>query len=190
MPNSAPTDASCFAACLGLSHGQEEIGPGPFLRGLLSVTHQPFRLLDVGCGAGQYLRAQIQSFQALGLEARGVDSSPKMLQAARQAGIPAEFLLGSAEALPEADASFDAVLCRLSFHLFNKSLALDEMLRVCKGGGSILIDELAPGQMPEWWPFHFFPPSEALTHSLFWSPEKICQSLKRRGCKARYQLGI
>jgi ubiquinone/menaquinone biosynthesis C-methylase UbiE len=181
-------DPSCFKACLGLKKALFQIPPDPHLGHLLESKSGPFRLLDVGCGEGAYLQAQSIAYASRGLEVHGVDISQKMLQTARQNGVPGSLTQGSAESLPYEDGLFDAVACRLSFHLFNKPLALDEMVRVTKPGGFVIIDDLAPGQMPAWWLFHFFPLAEASSHSVFWSPEKIVQSLNKRGLKANYKL--
>ncbi|MBK7581969.1 MAG: class I SAM-dependent methyltransferase [Myxococcales bacterium] len=61
-------------------------------------------LLDAGCGPGIYARRLL----ALGLDVRGVDLSPKMVEAAQRAGIAASVAELAELAL---DAEFDAILC-------------------------------------------------------------------------------
>src|SRR5438128_672675 len=70
-------------------------------------------VLDVGCGAGDDVRAMALSVGPTG-RAVGVDSSRTMVDAARRRSTgsrdAAEFFIGDAEHLDFSDASFDA--CR------------------------------------------------------------------------------
>jgi SAM-dependent methyltransferase len=73
------------------------------------------RFLDVGCGSGAAVRAAAPRVA----RAVGVDLSPGMIERARELArglATVEFVVGDSEALPFADASFDAVLCSASFH--------------------------------------------------------------------------
>ncbi len=89
-------------------------------------------LLDVGTGPGLVAeRAAIR-----GCSVSGIDISPQMLDIARERVPDAEFREGSAEALPFADASFDAVVGNfVVLHLGHPDrLALDAA-RVLRPGG-------------------------------------------------------
>lgn len=106
-------------------------------------------VLDVGCGAGH------ASFVAAGQVARvmAYDLSAKMLavvsETAAARGLSnIDTCQGSAEKLPFADASFDRVISRYSAHHWHDvGLALREIKRVLKPGGSfILMDIASPGQ--------------------------------------------
>jgi 2-polyprenyl-3-methyl-5-hydroxy-6-metoxy-1,4-benzoquinol methylase len=101
------------------------------------------RVLDVGSGDGAY---SIRAAQ-LGANVTGLDISPMMLDAARRraeaAGVSLEWLEGRAEALPFPAASFDVViavtvLCWVS----DASAAVQEMTRVLRPGGIVVIGEL------------------------------------------------
>jgi len=62
---------------------------------------------------------------------------------ARKAGVPIDFPLGNASAMPFADASFDFVYCSAAFkNLTEPVKALDEMYRVLRGGGRGVIQDL------------------------------------------------
>jgi ubiquinone/menaquinone biosynthesis C-methylase UbiE len=77
----------------------------------------------------------------------GVDISKSFVkiaeQNARGAGVDVRFYLGNAQALPFADESFDAVVCRAAFKNFAEPVkALDEMARVLKPDGFALVMDL------------------------------------------------
>jgi SAM-dependent methyltransferase len=64
------------------------------------------RTLDLGCGEGRVAR----DLAALGHVVTGIDASPAMVSAAREAHPDGEYLVGDATSLPFADASFDLVV--------------------------------------------------------------------------------
>ncbi len=99
--------------------------------------------LDVGCGAGHWGRALLPH---LPHDARltGVDREEAFLALAREEGDPSrtEYVQGTAEQLPFADASFDLVTCQtLLIHVRDPATAIDEMLRVLRPGGLLLAAE-------------------------------------------------
>jgi ubiquinone/menaquinone biosynthesis C-methylase UbiE len=98
-------------------------------------------VLDVACGYGL-------NFACLPNASRisGVDFSPVMLAMARDhvraLGLPVSLSEGDAEALDFPDNTFDTVISALSTCSFlDPILALQEMRRVCKPGGRILLVE-------------------------------------------------
>jgi len=88
------------------------------------------RILDLGCGDGQLTERIVQS----GASVTGIDASAKMVAAARTRGIAAEE--GSAESLPCADHSFDAVFSNAALHwVRGQGAMMTEVRRVlCPGG--------------------------------------------------------
>lgn len=84
-------------------------------------------VLDVGCGDGTLL-------QMLGAPAIGVDLSREELnRAERIAGV--SVVQARAQALPFADASFDAATCHLAFMLFDElEQVVAELARVLRPG--------------------------------------------------------
>lgn len=88
------------------------------------------RILDLGCGDGQ-LTARLAAAGAL---VRGFDASPQMLAAARARGLEVDE--GSAENLPYADASFDAVFSNAALHwMRDQDAVLGQLHRVLRSGG-------------------------------------------------------
>ncbi|MDX6196926.1 MAG: hypothetical protein QOJ79_77 [Actinomycetota bacterium] len=86
------------------------------------------RVLDLGAGTGKLTRVVLD----LGLDAVAVEPDDAM-----RALIPAESHDGTAEAIPLADESVDAVVVGQAFHWFNPTRAIPEMLRVLRPGGRI-----------------------------------------------------
>ncbi len=99
------------------------------------------KILEVACGTGQNL-----SLFAPHSEITAVDLSPKMLDVAQrnasEQGLKANFAVMDAEQLEFLDGSFDTVVSTLSTCTFpNPIRALQEIKRVCKPGGKILLLE-------------------------------------------------
>ncbi len=98
-------------------------------------------ILEVGCGAGGELRNMVR-YGASPERVQGVDIQTARIEEARRLSPNIRFLVGSAEALPFADASFDLVMQFTMFSSMNDTLlrqrAAREMLRVLRPGGIIL----------------------------------------------------
>lgn len=96
------------------------------------------RIVDVGCGAGFYLRALHAADPDL--ELHGVDASPAFLrEAARtttEQDVPATLVLADAADLPYRDAAFDGAACGgTPNELRDPSAAFREIARVVRPGG-------------------------------------------------------
>lgn len=120
----------------------------PWIRARLREL-APERVLDLGCGNG-YLSAElVRSIP----QVSAIDPSEALLQHARQR-LPAHARVyhGSAESLPFADASFDAVVSLLSFRYTDQPAAAREVARVLAPGGQlILVDFFAHcGTLRRW----------------------------------------
>ena len=88
------------------------------------------RLLDVGCGAGDYLRF----FRENGCSVTGTDPSQHMLDTARgKLGQRADLYLGNSEDLPFSDNEFDIVTLIFPDPACNLQNAINEAIRVCSG---------------------------------------------------------
>lgn len=100
------------------------------------------RVLDVGCGAGQEL---LPFATRAGGVCVGVDVLPEAglvgneLFEARAHAASVAFVRAAAESLPFADASFDAVICRLALPYTENARSLSEMARVLRPGGALLL---------------------------------------------------
>lgn len=99
------------------------------------------RVLDVGCGPGNFTRGFAATVGGQGL-AVGLDASRPMLERAVRDTPPdaIAWVRGDAEHLPFADATFDAVCCFAALHLMRDPwAALAELVRVLAPGGRIAL---------------------------------------------------
>jgi 2-polyprenyl-3-methyl-5-hydroxy-6-metoxy-1,4-benzoquinol methylase len=99
----------------------------------------PAQLLDVGCGEGQVSAALINQ----GFDVVGLDSDPKVVQVALEAGVPAveaSFLDYGRE------EPFDVVLFSRSLHhIPNLDAAIDRACALLQPGGLVVADDFALG---------------------------------------------
>lgn len=117
----------------------------------LSTFNFQLSILDVACGTGDLTLDLLRR----GHRVTGVDLSEQMLALARRKAEAARFQLADAEALPFPDASFDAVTCAFGIRNFvHLEKGLDEMLRVLKPGGRLVLLELATPDSPLLRPFY------------------------------------
>jgi len=101
-------------------------------------------ILEVAPGPG-YLAIALAKLT--GCQVTGIDISRSFVRMARdnsrKAGVNITVQRGDAAALPFTDGQFDFVVCRAAFKSFTRPLvALDEMYRVLKPGGTALIIDL------------------------------------------------
>ncbi|MBQ6621282.1 MAG: class I SAM-dependent methyltransferase [Mogibacterium sp.] len=99
-------------------------------------------LADIGCGTGNRL-AFIHDQFGDRYSLYGIDLSPESLKRAEAlCGSFAQLSVGDVEALPYEDGTFDLLLCMHSFHHYPRPLlSLQEMRRVLKPGGTLLLVE-------------------------------------------------
>jgi ubiquinone/menaquinone biosynthesis C-methylase UbiE len=102
-------------------------------------------VLDVGCGTGLHL----ELFQRFQCRLHGIDSSPSMLNIARnRLGEAADLRLGDASRMPYGGQSFDLITSMLVLHEMRhqtRITVINEMRRVLKDSGHILLIDFHPG---------------------------------------------
>jgi ubiquinone/menaquinone biosynthesis C-methylase UbiE len=106
------------------------------------------RALDVASGSGR-LAFELASRVVPGGTVDGVDAASEMVNYATRANkrrnLPVTFQTAAAQQLPFPDRTFDAVTCTLALHhiaAHQRPLAVNEMHRVLKPGGRLLIADL------------------------------------------------
>ncbi len=106
------------------------------------------RALDVGCGDGTWCRYLAgRGTDVLGLDA-DAGALPARSSAPRDQASGVGYVVGSAEALPFADGTFDAVTMSMVLHHVDPPRALAEAARVLSPGGVLLV--LGYGRLGSW----------------------------------------
>jgi ubiquinone/menaquinone biosynthesis C-methylase UbiE/uncharacterized membrane protein len=162
----------CFMKRWGLYHVEA-------LKQVLKPQGQGESLLDVAGGTG-YLASCVADRYARVVVA---DLSPGMLSVAR--GRKLETIEASALELPFKNGEFDVVLCTDALHHIKQiERALDEMCRVLKPGGSLVIHEF---DLKGWKGFLFYWFERLFVDdSVFVTPAELQALLEKRGCDVSY----
>jgi ubiquinone/menaquinone biosynthesis C-methylase UbiE len=135
-------------------------------------------VLDVASGTGN---AAIPATHKLA-HVTASDLTLELLEAGRrradQAGVALEWIEADAEALPFADASFDAVVSTFGvMFTANQDKAAAELLRVCRPGGKIGLANWTPngfiGQLFKTLGKHMPPPAGVKSPALWGTRERI-----------------
>jgi SAM-dependent methyltransferase len=103
-------------------------------------------LLDVACGSGQLALIAARE----GVRVTGIDIAENLIERARARagaeGLPADFEVADAEALPFRAASFDVVVSMIGAMFAPRpDLVAKELARVCAPGGTIAMANWTPG---------------------------------------------
>jgi len=125
---------------------QHILGVARLRKNLLSKASG--KILEVACGTGQNFPLFASSS-----EVTGVDLSPKMLEQAHRSamehGLNVNLAVMDAEHLEFPDGTFDTVVSTLSTCTFpNPVKALQEMKRVCRPNGLIMLLEHGHSNLP------------------------------------------
>lgn len=107
-------------------------------------------VLDAGCGTGRIVREALARGAA---RAIGVDSTlPMIWRAVSEPAANAMWAGGAVQELPFADASFDVVTCGLTLgHVADLQIALEELSRVLRPGGALVISDFHPRASRHGW---------------------------------------
>ena len=162
------------------------LGVGSIHRKLIhqSAIEAEHQILEIGCGTGN-LTMQVKRTHPE-TQVVGIDPDPKALERARRKaqrrGLNLQFDQGFSEDLPYPDASFDRVLSAFMLHHIKpeeKPLAIQEVYRVLKPGGSLHLVDFQESQLHEYGGgLHAFLASKV--HSRHGSsPQEVVLSLMR-----------
>ena len=156
-----------------LSEGE---GPEDAAFQAVAAAH-PARLLDIGCGVGQFAE-RVQN--ELGAEVVAIDVSERMVELTRARGIAAE--VGDAQELCHDDGAFDCVTANwVLYHVPDVDKALEEAKRVLAPGGTIVAATIGERNMGDLWDLLGVPS----THGLSFGHENCVEILERHFANVR-----
>ena len=146
----------------------------------LLPDRRPLAGLDVGSGTGRFAPALAQAFGPV----IGVEPAVRMREVADTVSQHPEvqYVAGSAEAIPVPSSSADyAVLLQSWHHVQDKPRAAQELARVLKPGGRLLIRTGYSDHMPEIWWLGHFPGGYEADATLFQPLHKVIETFTSGG---------
>lgn len=113
------------------------------------------RVLDISCGTGELLKSLAGK-----AELYGIDISEEMLEVAKtKLGRKANLQKADVHDLPFKESHFDYVITTEAFHhYYDQQKALQEMVRVAKKSGKVIIVDINFFLKPIHWLFQTFEP--------------------------------
>jgi ubiquinone/menaquinone biosynthesis C-methylase UbiE len=138
------------------------------------------KVLDVAAGNGNATLAAARRW----CDVVSTDYVPSLLDRgqlrAKAEGLPVEFKVADAEALPFADAAFDVVVSTFGVMFTpDQDKAVTELLRVCKSGGKIGLANWTPegfiGQLFKTLGKYLPPPTGTKSPALWGTPSRITE---------------
>ena len=141
----------------GMSLGIDRLWRWRFVRRLSASLSSGAKVLDLACGTGDLTKALSNK----GYHVTGLDISAEMMAIGREKcrylSPKPSFVLGSAEAIPFPDASFDAVTIAFGLRNFDhRAQCLAEIRRVLKPGGRLAVLEFAVPRNRLWQNIYLF----------------------------------
>jgi len=114
----------------------KEIGNHPGLKKLKQLIGESNKVLDVGCGEG----SRLETMMPKGRSGWGVDISDTAIGYAQKKYPHHKFSISDASHLPYDSNSFDLVYSAFAVeHVTEPKLVINEMIRVCKSQGKVVI---------------------------------------------------
>jgi ubiquinone/menaquinone biosynthesis C-methylase UbiE len=152
------------------------------------------RVLDVGCGTGEY----VHRVNELGFRASGLEPAESMRDAARARNPGSDIIDGLATDLPYPDESFDLVICIevvRYLHRADVRLALREMRRVLRPSGRLFLTAVNKYALDGFYLFHRMQTmvsghSAKVPHCEFMTPADIDQELREAGFSTAVHRGV
>ena len=150
----------------------------------------PVFALDVGCGTGNYIRAQLEKQVCL-VEWSGADPSEEMLAFAKDKLPKVQFVNCPAEDLGLSKDSFDFIYSSFAFHHFtDRGRAFDEMARVLKPTGTIRLVNISPGYMQGFSVYRYFDTTFETDRARHPSLKELVAAFRERGFQVEAHLEV
>lgn len=154
------------------------------------------RVLEVGCGTGNYIRAIAG---ATGAICTGIDPSREMLRRASASAASGEggtsgvtFIRGRAEDLPLADSQCDlAVSVDVIHHIEDRAAGARELARVLKPGGTAMIVTESEDDLRNRTPqVSYFPATIAVEQQRYPTIEQVEAELRAAGMEIEAEIAV
>ena len=186
------TDYSKIAQNYDLSDSRHLIKKDQVISMLVASGRKNIRVLDLGCGTGNYLKHQSEKyFQEEPIEWYGLDASSKMLEISKEKLEKVKLTLGNAEELPFEDSFFDYVICNHAYHHFDdKVKAFKEVYRVLKPDGGFFLKSVYPHLMKNSWVYSYFESVMKIDEERFLDKEALKEVFRNIGFGLRFELRI
>ena len=121
------------------------------IRKELAPPQPGMMVLDVGCGTGSDLKL----YHKAGCFVHGIDLSPGMVNIAQKKyGDSIDLRVCDGADMPFRDETFDLILSTITLHEMtrkNREDVIQEMIRVLKNDGQILLTDFSPGPYRSLW---------------------------------------
>lgn len=162
------------------SHSSNQYGLNLMLK--LSNPEKEDTVIDVACGPGII---SCEYAKLVG-HVTGIDITPSLIERAKtvqkQLGLDnMEWKVGDVSNLPFNDESFSIVMTRASFHhIVDRKRVLEEMIRVCKVDGKILIVDVTPDNDKKE-AFNHVEKLREPSYTNAWTLEELTKTMKELG---------
>ncbi len=128
-----------------LSRLERKVNPDAWMKKYLEPYLSPgAEVLSAGCGPGNILRAAVASHPTI--KGTGIDISPTRIRQTKEKhrGNPRlRFFCGDVQRMEFACSEFDVVYSRMLLqYVADKEKTVAEMVRVCRPGGTVLMQDL------------------------------------------------
>ncbi len=136
--------------------------------------------LDIGCGTGNYSN----TLHLKGVELIGIDPSEVMLEKAKLLNPEVDWRIGTSENTGLDSMSIDGIVGTLTIHHWpNLEASFQELYRVLKPKGRIVLFSSTPEQMKSYWLNHYFPTMLESSMQQMPSLSKVEAAMKIAGFK-------
>jgi len=139
------------------------------------------RILDLGCGTGNYIKKQQDYYKDSNIEWFGVDSSQDMLKLAKAKTKDTQYYEMNAESLDFDEKYFDYIVCNFAFHQFErKHVVLDSIFHLLQDNGIFKYKNIFPEIMKNWWVYKYCPETYYEDLNRFWEKDRLVYELEKR----------
>jgi len=145
------------------------------------LNSENIRILDLGCGTGNYLQKQQEFYPEQNIDWVGVDLSPDMLDIAKTKTRNTTFHEIAADQINFEENYFDYIVCNFAFHQFeNKHIVLDLLHKILKINGKFKYKNIFPEIMKNWWVYKYCPETYYDDLNRFWEKDLLVYELEKR----------